>query len=156
MPQGTLRVPALEGTQSVPGCIPTRSVGTIRLRIWLERCFCLQLQIIQRPIHRQFTQHDQLRNAQQHMSLRAVHQPGEVSGHGFGASQGFRGIGQQFFAVDAGGDEVTSVGFEHRFSGEQRIEVVIEGAFGGFVECLGVEGLVGRGGCRFRVGWVLV
>ena len=29
MPQGTLRVPALVGTQSVPGCIPTRSVGTI-------------------------------------------------------------------------------------------------------------------------------
>ncbi|AWA39608.1 hypothetical protein DBV33_13785 [Pseudomonas fluorescens] len=29
MPQGTLRVPALEGTRSVPGCIPTRSVGTI-------------------------------------------------------------------------------------------------------------------------------
>jgi hypothetical protein len=30
MPQGTLCVPALKKwTQSVPGCIPTRSVGTI-------------------------------------------------------------------------------------------------------------------------------
>ncbi|KAA0995629.1 hypothetical protein FQ192_06195 [Pseudomonas sp. ANT_J12] len=29
MPPGTLRVPLLEVTQSVTGCIPTRSVGTI-------------------------------------------------------------------------------------------------------------------------------
>ncbi|KAE9643272.1 hypothetical protein EJA70_16600 [Pseudomonas sp. PB103] len=27
MPLGTLRVPALKGTRSVPGCIPTQSVG---------------------------------------------------------------------------------------------------------------------------------
>ena len=89
-----------------------------------------------RPIHRQFTQHDQLRNPQKHMPMRAIHQPGEVGGHGFGRGKGFAGVGQQFFAVDAGGDEVAGVGFEQRFSGEQRIEVVIEGAFGGFVEGL--------------------
>ncbi|TMU66051.1 hypothetical protein FGA82_31710 [Pseudomonas fluorescens] len=31
MPQGTLRVPVREGTRSVPGCMPTRSVGTINV-----------------------------------------------------------------------------------------------------------------------------
>ena len=133
MPQGTLRVPAPEGTRSVPGCIPTQSVGTI---IELKRRLSLQLQIIQRPIHRQLPQHDQLRNPQQHMSMRAVHQTGEVGGHGFGRGQGFAGVGQQFFAVEAGGDEVAGVGLEQRFSGEQGIEVVIESAFGGFVEGL--------------------
>jgi len=40
---------------------------------WFRR----DLQIIQRPIHRQLPQHDQLRNPQQHMPMRAVHQPGE-------------------------------------------------------------------------------
>ena len=56
----------LFGTQSVPGCIPTQSVGTIRRRVFLcsgySRRISLQLQIIQHPIHRQLTQHDQLRN----------------------------------------------------------------------------------------------
>ena len=94
------------------------------------------LQIVQHPVHGQLPQHDQLRNAQQHMPMRAVHQPGEVGGHGFGRGQGFAGVGQQFFAVDAGGDEVAGVGFEQRFSGEQGIEVVVEGAFGGLVEGL--------------------
>jgi len=71
----------------------------------------LQLQIIQRPVHGQLTEHDQLRNPQQHMPMRAIHQPGEVSGHDFGRGQGFAGVGQQFFTVDAGGDEVAGVGF---------------------------------------------
>ncbi len=31
-PLGTLRVPALKGTRSVHGCIPTQSVGTISLQ----------------------------------------------------------------------------------------------------------------------------
>jgi hypothetical protein len=30
----------------------------------------------------------------------------------FGQGQGFTGVGQQFFAVDAGGGEVAGVGFE--------------------------------------------
>ncbi|OOG79930.1 hypothetical protein B0E42_28770 [Pseudomonas sp. A25(2017)] len=32
MSPGTLRVPLLKVTQSVTGCMPTQSVGTIRLR----------------------------------------------------------------------------------------------------------------------------
>ena len=62
--------------------------------------------------------------------MRAIHQPGEVGSHDFGRGQGFTGVGQQFFAVDAGGDEVAGIGFEQRFSGEQRIEVVVEGEVG--------------------------
>ncbi|PTS96660.1 hypothetical protein DBR24_18530 [Pseudomonas sp. HMWF006] len=43
-----------------------------------------QLQIIQRPVHRQLTQHDQLRNPQQRPALRCRQQGGGVMGDGSG------------------------------------------------------------------------
>ncbi len=76
----------------------------------LRGCVSLQLQIIQHPIHRQLPEHDQLRNPQQHMPLRRVEHPREIIGHDLGRGQRFAGIGQQFFAVDAGGDFVDGVG----------------------------------------------
>ncbi len=85
--------------------------------------------------------------------MRTVHQPGEISGHSFGTGQGFRSVGQQFFAIDTGSDEVSGIGFEQRLSGEQRVEVMIEGALGGFVEFLGVESFVRRGCIGFRWVW---
>ena len=79
---------------------------------------------IQHPIHRQLTEHNQLRNPRQHMPMRAVHQPGEVIGHDLGRGQGFAGVGQQFFAVDAGGDKVAAVrGLADQDSRTRRTEV---------------------------------
>ena len=66
------------GTQSVPGCIPTPERGNDHGAELLR-----QFQIIQHPIHRQFSEHDQLRNPHQRPPLRWLYQPGEFLGDGF-------------------------------------------------------------------------
>ena len=54
----------------------------------------LRIEIIQRPIHRQLAQHDDLRNAQQRIAMRALQKPRKVTGHDAGRGQGFAGVGQ--------------------------------------------------------------
>ncbi|MNK46887.1 hypothetical protein D3C87_656820 [compost metagenome] len=54
----------------------------------------LRIEIIQRPIHRQLAQHDDLRNPQQRIAMRALQKPRKVTGHDAGRSQGFAGVGQ--------------------------------------------------------------
>src|SRR5690349_14251572 len=44
----------------------------------------LRIEIIQRLIHRQFAQHDDLRNAQQRIAMRALQKPRKVTGHDAG------------------------------------------------------------------------
>jgi hypothetical protein len=51
---------------------------------FLSAFLARQLQIIQRPIHRQLPKHDQLRDAQQRSSLRGGYEVGEVVGDGSG------------------------------------------------------------------------
>ncbi|OFJ44515.1 hypothetical protein BJN42_14940 [Pseudomonas koreensis] len=61
-----------------------------------------QFQIIQHPIHRQFPEHDQLRNPHQRPPLRWLYQPGEFLGDGFRGGEGFAGVGQQVFVFGVG------------------------------------------------------
>ncbi|KAB0525950.1 hypothetical protein F7R20_12075 [Pseudomonas brassicacearum subsp. brassicacearum] len=51
MPPGTLRVPLLDVTQSVTGCIPTQSVGTISHDQPAERGFTCGNDSAPRPLH---------------------------------------------------------------------------------------------------------
>ncbi|POA41734.1 hypothetical protein C1893_30665 [Pseudomonas sp. MPR-ANC1] len=50
MPQRTLRVRLWSGTRSAPGCIPTRSVGTINQKIAAFGSSCTGLRCVQ--VHR--------------------------------------------------------------------------------------------------------
>ncbi|MNF94450.1 hypothetical protein D3C84_771610 [compost metagenome] len=54
----------------------------------------LRIEIIQRAIHRQLAQHDDLRNAQQRIAMRTLQKPRKVTGHDAGRGQGFAGVGQ--------------------------------------------------------------
>ena len=54
--------------------------------------------------------------------------------------------------VGVGGDEVDRAGFARGVFGDDRFEVVIEGAVGGFVEFFGRWGFVGGNVVGFR--WV--
>ena len=78
MQPGTLCVPTRAGTRSVPRGIPTQSVETI-----IKGPLLRQLQIIKHPIHRQFAEHDQLRNPHQRSALGWLDQSGEFLGDGF-------------------------------------------------------------------------
>jgi len=129
MPRLDTKRSAPDGTQSVPGCIPTPERG-------IDRCAELlrQLQIIQHPIHRQFPEHDQLRDAHQCSALGWFHQSGEFLGDGFGGGEGFAGVGQQVFVFGVGGDGVHGAGAEGRWGGAGWAEVMVEGAVGGLVE----------------------
>jgi|RhiMetStandDraft_4_1073278.scaffolds.fasta_scaffold38748_2 hypothetical protein len=68
----------------------------------------LRFEIIQRPILRQLTQYDDLRNPKQCVAMRALHKPREVTGHDAGRGKGFAGVGQQGFGVDIG--TMTNIG----------------------------------------------
>jgi len=54
----------------------------------------LRVEVIQRPIHRQLTQHDDLRNPQQRVAMRAFQKSRKVTGHDAGRCQGFARVGQ--------------------------------------------------------------
>ena len=62
-------------------CAPVRSDRC--LVIWDGRS-ARQFQIIQHAIHRQFSEHDQLRDTQQRSALRRGYEVGEVLGDGSG------------------------------------------------------------------------
>jgi len=79
-------------------------------------------EVIQHPIHRQFTEHDQLRNPQQRPTLRRGQQVGDVLGDGFGRCKCFAGVGQQFFGFGVGG----SASSAWRWRGAGWKEVVVE------------------------------
>ena len=109
--------------------------------------------IIQRLIHRQFPEHHHLRNAQQRLANRPLHQRGHIPQHHRRRTQRFTGVRQQFLGGDFGvGEEhgVGCVGRGHNLAGG--VQVVVEGAFGGFAEFSGIGGFVG--GDRFGFGWV--
>ena len=97
------------------------------LRLWFY--------VIQRLIHRQFPQHHQLCNANRGSALGGGERGGEVVEHFAGGAEGFAGVGQQGFGVVGGVGEVHGVGFVDRgHDAGAGAEVVVEGAFGGFVE----------------------
>ena len=54
----------------------------------------LQFQTVQRPTHRQFTKHDELRDAQYRIALRPLQKSGAVTGDHLGRGKGLAGIGQ--------------------------------------------------------------
>jgi len=100
--------------------------------------------MIQRLIHRQPRNHNHLRNSQRSLAVRRLQDCGEVAEHFAGGAERFAGVGQQGFAVVGG------VGQEHGVvrgvAAHDALlwgEVVVEGAFGGFVEGSGVGELVG-------------
>ena len=55
-----------------------------RVHRFLRDFLARQLEVIQRPIHCQFAEHDQLRNPQQRPALRRRYDIGEVIGDGSG------------------------------------------------------------------------
>ena len=59
---------------------------------------------------------------------------GDVAGHDAGRGEGFAGVGQQAFVVLIGGDLEHGAGFVEAQGECVGFEVVVEGAFGGFVE----------------------
>ena len=80
----------------------------------------------------------------------------EVAGDGADGQEVFGGVGHEGFSVGAGGEfEEAVLTFGMWFDGW--FEMVVEGAFGGFVEFLGIGGFVGRGVVGFwRMGCWLV
>ena len=52
----------------------------------------LRIDIVQRAIDGQFTQHDHLLDAQQGIAVGAVQKSGEVTGHDTGGGEGFAGV----------------------------------------------------------------
>lgn len=103
--------------------------------------------VIQHLIHRQFRQHHDLRDALCGLAVGAFEGVDEVVEHDVGRAESFDGVGEQGFGV-AGRvglvEAVGNVGRGHDVGGG-RAEVVVEGAFGGFVEFFGVRAFVG--GC---------
>ena len=69
----------------------------------------LRFEVIQRPIHRQFTKHDHLRNTQQGVAIRRAQQPGEIAEHHTRRGQGFAGIDQQLSSVFLSGATMNMV-----------------------------------------------
>jgi hypothetical protein len=112
--------------------------------------------LIQRLIDGDFAEHHDLGDAQCGFAVWGVEHGGEVEEHFAGGAEGFAGVGEQGFAVVLRVGEVHAFGLlgaGHDLAGG--FEVVVEGAFGGFVESLGRgirRGMLGR----FLVGWVLV
>jgi len=106
MHPGTLRVPSEAGRGASVEAFPRRawerSSGEALLR---------QIQIIQHPIHRQLSEHDQLRNPHQRSAQGWLDQSGEFLGDGFGAGKGFLSVCQQAFAFSGGGNGVQACGF---------------------------------------------
>ena len=103
----------------------------------------LRLDVIQRLIHRQPRDHHHLRDTQRGFSVRGLQYGGEVVEHFTGGIEGLAGVGQQGFAVVGG------VGQEHgvvfgvaAHDALLRGEVMVEGAFGGFVEFFGIWELI--------------
>ena len=114
MQPGTLRVPS----RAERGA----SVEAFPRRAWERSCSGRWIEVIQHPIHRQFAEHDQLRNSQQRPALRRGQQVGDVLGDGFGRGECFAGIGQQFFGFGVGG----SASSAWRWRGAGWKEVVVE------------------------------
>ena len=108
---------------------------------------------IQRPVYREFGEHDDLLDRQCGAALQAAEFAGEVAGHGTGAGQRFVGVGQQGFGVDAGVDQEHLAGLM-RLSG-LRGEVEIDSALDGFAVFRQVFNPNGVNGwwCGF-VGWI--
>jgi len=109
--------------------------------------------VIQRLVDGDFAEHHDLGDAQCGFAVRGVEHGGEVEEHFAGGAEGFAGVGEQGFAVVLGVGEVHAFGLlgaGHDLAGG--FEVMVEGAFGGFVESLGVGGFVG--GCGVGFWWV--
>jgi hypothetical protein len=75
-------------------------------------------------------------NPQQGVALGAVQLTREIAQHHTGRRQRLTGIDQQGFVIGVGSDEVDGAGFTWGVFGNNRLEVVIEGAVGGVVEFL--------------------
>jgi len=114
--------------------------------------------VIEHSVHRQFGENDDLLNRQNRAPLRQVDVGGNVAGHQAGLGQGFAGMDQQAFAVLFGGNLEHRAGFVKAQGQGVGFEVVVEGAFGGFVEFLRIGGFVGRGVVGFwRIGcWLFL
>ena len=99
------------------------------------RLSALWIDVIQRPIHRQFAQHDDLRNTQQGISARPLHLIRQIHGHDIGWCQRLASMAQQGFGIELRVDDEHGAGCARGgFDVGSQVEVVIEGAVGGFVE----------------------
>ncbi|CAI8836390.1 hypothetical protein EMIT0P294_11062 [Pseudomonas sp. IT-P294] len=75
----------------------------------------VRIDIIQRPVDGQFTEHDDLSDSKHLIAMWAFEKVGEVTEHDAGAGQGFAGVAQQTFGVYVGGDHEHGAGFARGF-----------------------------------------
>jgi len=109
--------------------------------------------VVEGLVYGEFAEHDDLGDAQCGFAVGGVECGGEVVEHFAGGAEGFAGVREQGFGVALRVGEVHGFGFVgagHDWGG--RGEVMVEGAFGGFVEFFGIEGFVR--GCEVGFWWV--
>ena len=89
--------------------------------------------MVERPFHHQSHPIRHSAQGQCNRAAGAVEVVGEVAGDGADGQEVFGGVGHEGFGVSAGG-EAEEAGFAFGLGFGARFEVVVEGAFGGFVE----------------------
>ena len=99
--------------------------------------------MVERPFHHQSHPIRHSAQGQCYRAAGAVEVVGEVAGDGADGQEVFGGVGHQGFGIGAGG-EAEEAGFAFGLGFGAWFEVVVEGAFGGFVEFLGFQRFVGR------------
>lgn len=99
--------------------------------------------MVERPFHHQSHPIRHSAQGQRDRAAGAVEVVGEVAGDGADGQEVFGGVGHEGFGVGAGG-EAKKAGFAFGLGFGARFEVVVKGAFGGFVEFLGFQRFVGR------------
>jgi hypothetical protein len=83
LPEGFLQAQKTASGEAVLLIVSTLCVGTIGT----DTSLALRIEIIQHPVHRQFTQHHGLLNTEQGVALRAAQLPGEIAQHDAGGRQ---------------------------------------------------------------------